>query len=178
MANIKSKIYIIDSSALLSGKQINFDDAVLLTTSGVSNEFTPGGQDYNNFQFLIEKGMKIRDPTKESIIKIYTESKKTGDFDRLSNADKEIIALALDLKNDNNVTILTDDYSIQNVANAIGLKFESISQKVIKKSFKWSFRCTGCGKKFKDNINICPICGSAIKNTISKKKSLKKCDIK
>ena len=150
----------------------------MCTTPGVSKEFQPGGRDYQNFQYLIEKGLTINMPSKESLNKIDKKSIQTGDNGRLSEADKEILALSLDLKHEYEVAIITDDYSIQNVANAIGLKFESISQKGIKKSFKWSFRCTGCGKKFKDNINICPICGSAIKNTISKKKSLKKCDIK
>ena len=170
----KNIIYIIDTSAILSGKQINIDNARMITTSGVSDELKPGGKDYQNFQFLKEQGLDIQNPTQESIEKIKSISQDTGDIARLSDADVEVLALCLDLNKDNDVIILSDDYSIQNVANSLGLKFESISQKGIKKSFKWSFRCTGCGKKFKDNINICPICGSAIKNTISKKKSLKK----
>jgi len=170
----KNIIYIIDTSAILSGKQINIDNARMITTIRVSNELKPGGKDYQNFLFLKEQGLDIQNPTQESIEKIKSISQDTGDIARLSDADVEVLALCLDLNKDNDVIILSDDYSIQNVANSLGLKFESISQKGIKKSFKWSFRCTGCGKKFKDNINICPICGSAIKNTISKKKSLKK----
>jgi len=174
MIDKKNKILIIDSSAILSGKNFSLKDTKLITTSGISNEFKPGGRDYNNFQFLIGTGLEIITPSKNSLDKINKISKKTGDIDRLSVADKEILAVALDLKDEYDVIILTDDYSIQNVANALNISFKSISQNGIKESFKWINRCTGCGKKFKDNIKICPICGSATKKTVSKKKTLKK----
>ena len=73
-----------------------------------------------------------------------------------------------------NVSILTDDYSIQNVANELGIHFETMSQSGITKKFKWIYRCRGCGKKFKENISICPICGASTKNVISDKENLKK----
>jgi len=170
----KEKIFIIDASAVLSGKPINLDDAKMVTTPSVSNEFQPGGRDYQAFQFLIQKGLTIIYPAKESIIKIEEISKETGDIERLSDADKELIALSLELSKENEVILITDDYSIQNVSNALGIKFESISQRGIKKRFKWSCRCRGCGKKFKENIKICPICGSTTRNTVFRKKSLKK----
>lgn len=86
------------------------------------------------------------------------------------------MALALDLsENDNNdVMILTDDYSIQNVASELKIKFETISQSGITKRFKWIYQCRGCGKKFKENISICPICGARTRDTISNKKSLRR----
>ena len=170
----KEKIFIIDASAVLSGKPINLEDAKMVTTPGVSNEFQPGGRDYQAFQFLIEKGLTIISPSKESIIKINGTSKETGDIERLSDADKELLALSLELSKKNEAILITDDYSIQNVANSLDIKFESISQRGIKKRFKWSCRCQGCGKKFKENIKICPICGSKTKNIVFRKKYLKK----
>jgi len=170
----KEKIFIIDASAVLSGKPINLNDVKMVTTPGVSNEFKPGGRDYQNFQYLKEKGLIIYIPSKESLEKIKKISLETGDNERLSDADKEILALSLDLCYQNETVIVTDDYSIQNVANTLGIKFISISQRGIIKRFKWACRCQGCGKKFKENIKICPICGSNTRNTVSRKKSLDK----
>lgn len=172
----KSKIYVLDTSAILSGKPINLGDAKLVTTPMVASELKPGGHDYQNFQFMKEKGLEIHLPSKDSTEKILTVSKETGDLPRLSKPDIQIIALALDLSfNDNNdVMILTDDYSIQNVANELNIKFEPIFQSGITKRFKWSCQCRGCGKKFKENIKTCPICGAKTRDTISNKESLKR----
>ena len=85
------------------------------------------------------------------------------------------MALALDKNNEEyEVIILTDDYSIQNVASELKIKFETISQSGITNRFKWICVCRGCCKKFKENINICPICGANTKNIISNKEELRK----
>ena len=179
-SNKKSKILIIDTSALLSGKQMIFNNDQIVTTTGVSNELKPGGKDYQNFQYLLEKGLKILTPSDSSLDKIKKVSTKSGDIARLSKTDIEILALALDLKNKNQkeIIILTDDYSIQNVANILNIVFQSISQQGIKKRFKWVYCCRGCGKKFEEHIKVCPICGTEIRYKISKKTNLVNRDIK
>jgi UPF0271 protein len=172
----KSKIFILDTSAILSGKPINFKENKMITSNGVSNELKPGGRDYNTFQLLIEKGLRIEIPTDISLNKIKEVIKKTGDYKKLSKTDIEILALAIDKKNLNEYDpiIITDDYSIQNVSNNLNIKFEPISQSGITKRFIWTCRCRGCGKKFKENINICPICGTETKAAISGKKMINK----
>lgn len=175
MTTKKIKIVILDTSAILSGKPIDLEDAIIMTTPGVSNELSPGGRDYQFFQFLIEKGLTIQLPSKESINKIRIICQKTGDTNRLSDTDIEILALSLERNEDDaEVIILTDDYSIQNAANELNIRFETISQSGITKRFKWTCRCRGCGKKFKENISICPICGTETKNIISNKEKLRK----
>jgi len=51
----KPIIFILDTSAILSGKPIMLDNATLVTTEGVSHELKPGGRDYRAFQFLKKK---------------------------------------------------------------------------------------------------------------------------
>ena len=101
-------------------------------------------------------------------------SKETGDIGRLSSADIEILALAVDINKDVNkeATILTDDYSIQNVAHTLDIKFQNVSQKRITKKFKWVCRCPGCGKTFSESIKICPICGTTTKASFQDKESI------
>jgi len=173
--NKKQKKYVLDTSAILSGKSLNLIDIKIVTTSSVSNELSPGGQDYQNFQYLKEKGLDILTPSKVSIKKVKKFSLKTGDINRLSDTDIEILALALELKEKNNfnIAILTDDYSIQNIADSLDLKYENINQAGITKRFKWVYRCRGCGRIFKDSKKICPICGTETRSIISNKKDIK-----
>jgi len=170
---MKSKIYILDTSAILSGKNTIFTSGSV-TCTGVSEELQPGGKDYQYFQFLKEKGLKILSPQKKYLEKIKEYAKKTGDLGRLSEIDIELLALAIEIKNkgENDPILITDDYSIQNLANTLDIKFETISQNGITEKFKWINKCQGCGKKFKENINSCPICGSKTKKVVIKKNSL------
>jgi UPF0271 protein len=172
---MKRQILIIDTSAILSGKPINFPDSEMITTPSVSEELSPGGRDYRNFEFLKEKGLIIQSPSKESILKIKKIAEETGDINRLSNADIELLALALDkiMMKNRDVCILTDDYSIQNIANNLNIDYKNISQRGITKNFKWYCRCPGCGKQFKASIKICPICGTETKIAIGQKHSIK-----
>ena len=56
--------------------------------------------------------LRISDCTEESMDRVDEVAKRTGDAGRLSPMDRSVLALALDV----NGTILSDDYSIQNVA--------------------------------------------------------------
>jgi len=169
----KTKIYILDTSAILSGKPIDLDEVEILTTTGVTKEINPGGKDYFLFQVLLEKKLKVNTPSKDSIKKVNIISKETGDLTRLSEVDKEILALALDVeKEGKKPVIITDDYSIQNIANALKIDFIGISQQGITRKFKWIYQCRGCGKKFKENKQVCPICGDITRSIILKKKNL------
>jgi UPF0271 protein len=159
---MKKHVFIIDTSAILSGKTINLGEAVMNTSPAVSEELKPGGKDYSAFQFLLEKGLSIISPSKESLDIIKKTAEETGDKDRLSIADIEILALALDINKDvcKEAIILTDDYSIQNVASILTIKYQNCSQRGIIKKFNWQYHCPGCKKHFKKSVKICPICGT------------------
>jgi UPF0271 protein len=171
---MKKIFYILDTSAILSGKPISLDNAKMVTTPAVSTELKPGGRDYRIFQLLQEKGLIIQSPSGLSENEISETAQKTGDMDRLSTADIEVLALALDINKNSNreAIILTDDYSMQNVASTLRIKFQAISQEGITKKFKWVYRCPGCGKRFKESIKICPICGTETKISVNRKEHI------
>jgi UPF0271 protein len=171
---MKRHVIILDTSAILSGKPIHFSDATLVTTPAISDELTPGGKDYQRFEFLKETGLTIHAPSKEALYEVKKTAKETGDDRRLSRADIELLALAIDLNKepDTDATILTDDYSIQNVATALRIHFLGFSQHVITQKFKWVSRCPGCGKRFNEPVDICPICGTKTRSSPRKKENL------
>ena len=170
-------IFIIDTSAILSGVPLNLGTAQMVTSTGITSELHPGGRDYRTFQFLRQKGLELHSPSKASLKYVRSIAAKTGDEKRLSTIDLEILALAWDLQKKVNTRaiILTDDYAMQNVAHTLNILFEPVSQKKITKKFKWSCRCPGCKRRFKDFVAVCPICGTETKTVISDQKDIS-CD--
>jgi UPF0271 protein len=171
---MKKQIFIIDTSAILSGKPLNIPQGILVSTPGVSEEITPGGRDYRTFELLMEKGLQIHAPTKMSLRLVRECAKKTGDDQRLSPADMELLALALDYKGDADceVTILSDDYSIQNVALLLNLRFQGFSQREITQRYHWISHCPGCKRRFQEPVAVCPVCGTKTHVIMDKKKKL------
>jgi len=80
--------------------------------------------------------------------------------------------LALELK-DSGLTplIVTDDYSIQNVANKIGVEFSSLMTFGIKFRFKWILYCPACYRKYPSDYKskVCEVCGTELKRKPKKK---------
>ena len=172
----KKQVFIIDSSAIFSGKPLSFIKDMFVTTSKIYDEFKPCGRDYRNFQLLIDKGLRIIDPSKSSINSLLNKIRLFGEEKRLSDADISILALAYEYQKlgDLKPIIVTDDYSIQNVANHLEMTIQTMNQKPITKRFKWERRCRGCRKKIIDDVDVCPICGSSIKHVIKKSSPVKK----
>lgn len=81
----------------------------------------------------------------------------------------DILAKSLEYPNS---VLLTDDFSIQNLASFLGIKTETISNKKIKHKIIWHKQCIGC-KKIYDNGNICLICGSKLIKKIKEKNIIK-----
>jgi UPF0271 protein len=155
------KIYILDASAIINGFYSK-DSLNLMPPSAVSEI-----KDINSKMRLencIDNGfLKIEDVNIDQYLQNILIS--SGDLMRLSNTDKEIIALALKYKNEgNDVITVTDDYSMQNTLKILNIKFRTVRTKGIKKTIKWQRLCKGCRKEYPADSTeeICEICGSPI----------------
>jgi len=102
---------------------------------------------------------KKLEPQKNFLEEVKAIAKKTGDLEKLSNTDLQVLALAKEL----NATIISDDYNVQNVAKRLGIEFLPVFSKGIKKIFFWKKYCPSCKKFFKSNLKECPICGTKLK---------------
>lgn len=167
-------VYILDTSALLSGKPINITNGLLITTPGVAGELRPGGRDYRAFQLLREKGLCLYEPTPPSLARCREAAARSGDISRLSPTDLEVLAVALDINADpqQEAMILTDDYSIQNLARSLNIKYMGLSQDGITRKITWIVCCPGCGRRFPDKISICPVCGTKTRVMVQGKSRL------
>ena len=93
----------------------------------------------------------------------------------LSEADMQVLALALELKSRGSTPlIVTDDYSIQNVANKIDVDFTALLTFGIKFRFKWILYCPACYRKYPQDykFKVCEVCGTELKRKPKKKTRL------
>ncbi|WXG40742.1 MAG: ribonuclease VapC [Candidatus Freyarchaeum deiterrae] len=168
----KAKSYVLDSSALIGGYNPNLINANQFITPDIFEEV----KDENSRMILnlaVSNGiLKVRPPTQESIKSVKNAAKNTGDSTVLSLIDIKVLALALDLKNENqNPTIITDDYSLQNAAETLSIPFKTMIKKGIKQGFIWTKYCTSCKKQYPNTYpeKICEICGGNIKRRVLRK---------
>ena len=151
---------VLDTSALFSIESIP-GDYEAYTTHGVVDEL----KKYNDTRWMFwEHQVTVTDPSPQAKKAIVQASQSTGDSKRLSPVDIELLALAKDM----DATILTDDYSIQNTAKFLGLRYKPVGMKAIKQLVKWNYKCLGCGKVFDKELPDCPVCGSQLRTTRAK----------
>jgi UPF0271 protein len=123
------------------------------------------------------KRLMVRTPRISLLKKVKEASRRVGDVRYLSEADMQVLALALELKSAGlDPLILTDDYSIQNVANKIGVNFTSLVTYGIKFRFDWILYCPACHRKYPSDYKFksCEVCGTELKRKPLRKTSLRK----
>lgn len=153
---------VLDTSALLSGREF---EGELFITPGVLRELRKQGTTPQLDAFLDAK-VRVLTPGNQSLKKISAKADETGDTRRLSPTDVSLLALAVELE----AALVTDDYSIQNVAKALGISYEAVMQSPIEEEVHWRYRCTGCLKFWPEWHDACPVCGASLKTSRSKKK--------
>lgn len=148
--------YVLDSSALLSGKPLP-PVCDCLVSPQVVQEVTKGRAG-RALSFLLDAGLEVREPSGSGVVKVRSASSGTGDSSRVSDADVEALALAFE----SGATLLTDDYSMQNLATVLRVAYKAVSQRGIAQVWTWVRRCRGCRKEWPEGVKECPDCGSEV----------------
>ena len=148
-------VRVLDASALLTGRQFPGE---LATVSGVLREVRRHGLT-PQLEAILETQVRVLEPPVEASDRVRAAAEGTGDAARLSPTDRDLLALALDLGG----TLVTDDYSIQNLCRVLGILYEPVLMPGIQETWRWSYRCTGCGTTWPEWHAECPTCGSALK---------------
>ena len=156
--------YVLDASAFINGfepkTQFNF------TVSEITDEVKDLKSKILLDQAIEEGKIIIKEPKEEFIQELNTIISQSGDDLRLSDADKKLLAWALDLLNgeNENIKVLTDDYSMQNVLKILDIPYGSIITEGIKGVYNWVKTCEGCKKEFDADypFDDCEICGSKV----------------
>ena len=116
--------------------------------------------------------LKIKAPSDEFLKKIEASAITVGDSFFLSETDKQLLALALELKAAGyKPQIVSDDYSIQNVATKNGIEYTALATFGIRRLLEWVRYCPACHKEYSAKYGqaTCTICGTELKRKPRKK---------
>jgi UPF0271 protein len=164
----KGRTLVLDTSALIAGLLQSGIDLKMYTTPSVIDEAR--GRGYSSFlrkEAQNARDLAVMEATPDIVSSVKAKIRQLGESARLSDTDISVISLALYLRNqgDTDVTIMSDDYSLQNVASSLGLVTKSSNTQGIAKQFEWSYYCPACFKSYdrppKDML--CGLCGTKLK---------------
>ena len=173
---MKEKALVLDTSAFIA----SFDPLTVpekqYTVPEVQRELTEDSMVWIRFNAAVENGkLIVKNPKSSFLQEIRETSKNVGDIRFLSDADLQVLALALELKSGgSSPLVVTDDYSIQNVASKMGIEFTSLMTFGIKLRFKWTLYCPACYHTYPPDYKFksCEICGTELKRKPKKKSQL------
>lgn len=145
---------VLDTSALLSGRQFPGE---LLSVPEVLRELDRRRSP--QLDAILETHVKLVSPGPVATGRVLSTSEVTGDAPRLSPTDVALVALALETGS----TLVTDDYSMQNVCQVLAIPYETVMEPGIAETWTWAYRCTGCGKTWPTWHDHCPTCGARVR---------------
>ncbi|MEM5805482.1 MAG: DNA-binding protein [Candidatus Aenigmatarchaeota archaeon] len=113
--------------------------------------------------------LQVKEPNFNSIMDVTQMAKETGDLEKLSSTDIKILALAKTTGS----TIISDDYSLQNVAEKMRIPYLSLFNKKIQQLIIWKKICKSCGRKYYKG-KVCKVCGGKLYRIPREIKKIKK----
>jgi rRNA maturation endonuclease Nob1 len=169
----RAKTLVLDTSALIMGLNPSALGLPTYSVPSVAEELIPETLPYTRFGMSRDSGrLIVRKPTLASISIVHEISSKVGDVAMLSNADIDVLALALDLKKSGlSPAIVSDDYAIQNVCETLEIEHASLATFGIARKFDWIYYCPACFRRYRieDADQTCSVCGTSLKRKVVKK---------
>ena len=164
---------ILDSSAFIQGLDPQNDAAY--TVPLVVGELRDGFIVARLRSMETTGRLKIVEPKERYLGVVEDESLRIGESHALSATDKQVLALGLQLSDDEmEPVIVSDDYSVQNMADTLGLRHRGLATPGIKRQFMWTLYCPGCRKEYVEPQpdDVCLICGTELKRRPSRKRGV------
>jgi len=175
---VKKRIIVLDTCAFIAGFDPLSVDEEQYSVPMVKNELFSNSLPWVRFNTAVDSGkLKVRTPSASFLDRVKEASKTVGDVLFLSDVDMQVLALALELKSKGHDSlIVTDDYSIQNVANQIGVKFAPLMTFGIRFRLHWILYCPACHRKYPSDYKpkLCEVCGTQLKRKPLKKTPVRK----
>jgi UPF0271 protein len=158
---------VLDTSAFLAGFDPFAANEEQITVPNVEEEIRTNSMTWVRFKASTENAkVLVKKPAEEARKKVEEYAVQVGDSFFLSETDKQLLALALELKTAAcDPQIVTDDYSIQNVCTRLGIEFISLATFGIRRLLEWIRYCPACHREYAANCasTECLICGTKLK---------------
>ena len=148
---------LLDTS-VINRSELDYSDGGYVTTNKVLSEVRDETAKSVLESAIVGGLIEVEEPGSGFIKKVGEKAGETGDLQRLSDTDLELVALALEKK----YLLLSDDYSIQNMCKHLGIEYGGGVHEGISKKLKWFMVCEGCGRKipYDASMKECSVCGS------------------
>ena len=173
----RKKVIVLDASAFISGFDPFSVEDEQYSVPSVGHELFERSLSRLRFDTASERGrLKVLEPDPYFLDEVKRLSKDAGDMRFLSEADMQILALAMQLKKGGrDPSIVTDDYSIQNMAKKIGVNFAPLITFGIRYFLHWLLYCPACHRKYPPDYQFgqCEICGTTLRRKPLKKTLIK-----
>lgn len=149
--------YVLDTSAFIYGIAPGGEmETVPAVCAEVKDE-------RSRLKLELLEGLQVIEPDGRFVGLVAEAAHETGDDQRLSKADGDLLALALQEKEaGKDAVLMTDDYAVQNVARRLDIRVAALRQKKSRSSVAWERRCTGCGRTAGEG-EACPVCGAPLR---------------
>jgi UPF0271 protein len=160
------KVLVLDTSALIMGLDPLGLEFEMYSVPEVTEELKDqAGPSYRVAISTSSGKLKIQSPTPKSLKQVGDKAKVLGDRVVLSNADRSILALALDLaKEGRKPIVVSDDYAVQNVAEGIDIAYQALATFGIRQRFEWTYYCPACFRRYPGGeLEVCQVCGTKLK---------------
>jgi endoribonuclease Nob1 len=152
--------YALDAGAFYTGVVFLSSAGRYYTTQAVFDEVKHIKRSHGAIEALLESNtLQIVNSDRKSIEKAVAAARKTGDYQKLSEADVSIVALALQLE----IVLITNDYAVANVASTLKIPVKSVASKGISHTRRWITYCSACGRAFGPNAKECRLCGNRLR---------------
>jgi UPF0271 protein len=158
---------VLDTSAFLVGFDPLSVSQNQVTSPKVRDEIKTNSMILVRFKTAVENGkLKVKAPSEEYLNRVKASAITVGDSFFLSETDMQILALALEIKAAGYIPqIVTDDYSIQNVAAKMGIEFAALATFGIRRLLEWIRYCPACHREYAADYGAkrCTVCGTELK---------------
>jgi len=168
-------IFVLDTSAIIYGFNPQLVEGEHYITPRVASELS-GKKTKALIDLYVSSGrLKVREPKAKTKEQVKAQASATGDLPVLSETDLEVVALALELKQEGcEAVVVSDDYSLQNLCTLLSIPFKPMVTKGISQEFWWFVYCPACGATYDSSSKLteCQVCGHALKRKVYSKKHI------
>ncbi len=141
------------------------------TVEAVENELLTGTTAHLRFRLAKDKGMlSVQPPSSRSRLQVDKVAASVGEKGFVSEADRDVVALALDLRQSGqSPLIVSDDYAVQNLAEHLQLEYGSLANFGIVHKFQWMMYCPACHRRYEHPARVCRVCGTVLRRKVLSK---------
>ena len=169
---------ILDSSAFIAGYDPSSVWDEQYSVPMVREELTEGSLPRLRFDAAMNEGrLKVMEPESKFIDEAKRLSSEVGDITYLSDVDLQVLALAIQMKSSGySTSIVTDDYSIQNVAKRMNINFIPLTTLGIRFQLRWTLYCPACRREYPQDYKskVCEVCGTELRRKPLSKTPIKR----